>query len=130
VPQEPMVISMLYVEDNDDVREGVGMLLEGDGRQVVACANASVAMAELQRRRFDVLVTDVSLPGMSGIELARTLLAKHPRHWIVLCSGYAFARGLDTLGPNVRALTKPFEPEELDALLLEITASLREASTS
>jgi CheY-like chemotaxis protein len=130
VPEEPMVISMLYVEDNDDVRESIRLLLEGDGRQVVACANASAAMAELERQRFDVLVTDVSLRGMSGIELARALLARHPHHWIVLCSGYAFAGGLDTLGPNVRSLTKPFEIEELDALLLEIAASLRNASTA
>ena len=37
---------------------------------------------------FDVLVTDVSLPGMSGTDLARRLLADDPLRWVVLCSGY------------------------------------------
>ena len=117
------VLRILYVEDNDDLRETIGMLLEGTGREIVTCADAEQAVPLWQGSRFDVLVTDVSLPGMSGTDLARGILAREPRSWIILCSGYDLRHGLAHLGPNVRALPKPFEPEELDALLLEIAAS-------
>ena len=117
------VLRILYVEDNDDLRETIGMLMEGDGREIVTCADAERAVALWEQARFDVLVTDVSLPGMSGTDLARSILARDPRSWVVLCSGYDLRHGLARLGPNVRALSKPFEPEELDVLLVEIASS-------
>ncbi len=116
---------ILYVEDHDDIRDTIGMLLEGDGREVVTLSNAELALAALSERQFHVLITDVSLPGMSGTDLARRVLADDPAHWVVLCSGYDFRHGLAQLGPNVRWLPKPFEPEELEALMVEIAASLR-----
>jgi CheY-like chemotaxis protein len=100
------------------------MLMEGEGREVVACATGEDAVVADAQQVFDVVVTDVSLPGMSGTDLARALLQKNPTRWIVLCSGYDLSQGLDSLGPNVRMLRKPFELEELDALLAEITAAL------
>ena len=115
--------SILYVEDNDDLRETIGMLLEGEGREVVLCANSEDALVAFAQRDFDVLITDVSLPGLSGTELARRVLAVNPAKWVVLCSGYEFGHGLESLGPNVRALSKPFEPEELDRLLAEVFAT-------
>ena len=118
------VLNILYVEDNDDLRETIGILLEGEGRDIATCPDAERALALWEQQKFDVLVTDVSLPGMSGTDLARTVLARAPLAWVVLCSGYDLRHGLDRLGPHVRALSKPFEPEELDALLNEIAASM------
>ena len=115
--------SILYVEDNDDIRETIGMLLEGDDREVVLCASSEAALAAFAQRDFDILITDVSLPGLSGTELARRVLAKNPAKWVVLCSGYEFQHGLARLGPNVRSLSKPFEAEELERLLAEIFAA-------
>ena len=118
-------IRILYVEDNDDLREAIGMLLEADGRQVVTAANGEAALTLLGQSMFDVLVTDVSLPGISGTELARRVLATDPRRWVVLCSGYEFRHGLEKLGSNVRSLPKPFELDELETLMDEITAAIR-----
>jgi CheY-like chemotaxis protein len=118
-------LRILYVEDNHDLRETIGMLIEADGREVVSCATGEEALAADRRRPFDVLVTDVSLPGMSGTDLARALLHDDPQRWVILCSGYEFAHGLAALGPNVRSLPKPFEVEEMDALLAEIAAAPR-----
>ena len=83
------------------------------------------ALALDTQEPFDVLVTDVSLPGMSGTDLARHVLAKDPERWVVLCSGYHFGAALASLGPHVRALVKPFELEDLDALLAEISTALK-----
>ncbi len=117
--------SILYVEDNDDIREAIAEILQGDGREIVTCANAEDALQAFEQRDFDILITDVSLPGLSGTELARRVLAANPQRWVVLCSGYDFGKGLSALGPNVRALPKPFDLDELDALLSEILATLR-----
>ena len=123
-------LSILYVEDNDDLREIIGTLFEGEDRSITSCATAEDALGLMAGRRFDVLVTDVSLPGISGTELARRLLQQDPEHWVVLCSGYEFRIGLDTLGPNVRALLKPFDIEEFDRLLVDVQASRRRAEAT
>lgn len=119
--------NILYVEDNDDLRDTIGMLLEGEGRRISTCADGEQALALWTRHKFNILITDVSLPGMSGTDLARHVLAIDPTCWVVLCSGYDLRHGLEHLGPNVRSLPKPFEPEELEALLTEISAASRPA---
>lgn len=117
-------LSILYVEDNQELRETFLEMLEAEGREIVACADGETALALWEARVFDVVLTDISLPGMSGTDLARRILAKDPNKWIVLCSGYHYPHGLATLGPNVRSLPKPFELDELDALMGEITGIL------
>lgn len=116
---------ILYVEDNEELRETIAMLMEMEGRCVTKCATAEAALQLDAQQTFDVLITDVSLPGMSGTDLARHVLAKDPERWVVLCSGYQFGAALSSLGPRVRALVKPFELEELDDLLAEISAALK-----
>ena len=118
-------LRILYVEDNEELRETIAMLMESDGRCITKCATAEAALQLDALETFDVLVTDVSLPGMSGTDLARQVLAKDPERWVVLCSGYHFGTNLSSLGPRVRALVKPFELEELDSLLAEISAALK-----
>lgn len=118
------LMRILYVEDNCELRETIGMLMEGEGRSVTACASAEEALEQDAGEPFDLVVTDVSLPGMSGTDLCRKLLADDPDRWVVLCSGYQFKHGLDALGPNVRSLLKPFELEELEELLASVQLQL------
>ena len=128
-PSEPHVdtLSILYVEDNDHLRETIGMLMEQHDRVIVLCANAEDALAECAQAQFDLVITDVSLPGMPGTELCRRLLMARPAQWIALCSGYDFGHAILHLGPNVRSLGKPFELERLDELIAEVAAA-RKAS--
>lgn len=121
-------VSILYVEDSDDLRDAIGMLLEAPGREIVSCANAEDALKLLGQREADVVITDVSLPGMSGTDLARKLLAERPDRWIVLCSGYEFGNAVQQFGPRVRALLKPFEPDDMEALVTEICDQVRAAA--
>lgn len=117
------MLSILYVEDNEHLRETMGMLMEQDDREVVLCATAEDALAACEQRHFDLLITDVSLPGMSGTELARKLLAERPQRWVALCSGYDYGHAVRQLGVNVRSLGKPFEIEQLDELIAEVAAT-------
>ena len=113
-------LQVLYVEDNDDVRELIVMLLEDEGLAVVGCQSAEAAQAQFALRHFDVLITDVSLPSMKGTELATRLQALRSDLWVVFCSGYTMQHGLLPWGPRARALTKPFEAEDLHAVMEEI----------
>ena len=117
-------LRMLYVEDNAELRDIFQEMLEGDQREVVACATAEEALELWNASYFDVLVSDIGLPGMSGTDLARRILAVDPARWVVLCSGYAYGDAIRALGPRVRALAKPFELEDLDRLMHEIGLSL------
>lgn len=116
-------LRILYVEDSSMLRESIGMLLEGASCEVVACATGEEALAlEKAAGHFDALMTDVNLPGMSGIDLARYLLQQNPGRWVILCTGSPLPESVQ-LGPNVRMLPKPFELEQLDALLDEIACA-------
>jgi len=117
----PPFMRILYVEDHREVRETIALLMEAEGRTVVQCETGEQALEQdlLAQERgtpFDVVVTDVSLPGMSGTDLAHALLAKNRERWIVLCSGYelgAHARSWSQVG----RITGPAAPVHLsDAL--------------
>ncbi len=118
-------LRILYVEDNEELRETIAMLMEEEGRYITKCATAEAALQLDAQQPFDVLFTDVSLPGLSGTELARRVLAKNPQRWVVLCTGYQFGSAISALGPHVRCLVKPFELEELEDLLVEIQTALK-----
>ena len=121
-------LNILYVEDNDRLRENIGELLSGAGRHVYPCATAEAALVAFDNNRFDVLVTDVSLPGMSGVDLARRVLLTNPYYWVVLCTGYEFNHRPTDLGINVRALAKPCDVKQLEALMNEIAAAAMKTS--
>lgn len=110
----------LFVEDNDDLREQIGFLLEEVGVEFESCATAEEALTRYAPDRFDFLMTDVSLPQMSGVDLARVILRSTPDAWVVFSSGYAMKSDLSDFGPHVRALLKPFDLPDLQQLLAEI----------
>jgi CheY-like chemotaxis protein len=113
-------LTIMYVEDNTDLRNALTEMLAGPGRAVVAFATGEAALAAWEAGAPDLLVTDISLPGMSGTDLTRIVVAKKPAQWVALCSGYEYGNHVATLGRNVRALPKPFEFEQLEALIDEV----------
>lgn len=116
---------ILYIEDNTELREVVSLLIANGDRTVVACATAEEALALDAQERFDLVVTDAGLPGLSGTDLTRRILAVNPQRWVVLCSGYELGKYPLEWGPNVRIVLKPFEPEVLEQLLDSIAAEMR-----
>jgi|SRR5579883_3079286 len=114
-------LRILYVEDNPIVREVTSELLAHERREVVALATAEEALSEFKERRYDVVITDVSLPVMSGIDLARSILRLQPQASIIIASGYALAP-VETLGPRVRTIVKPFEASQIDSLITDLCA--------
>ncbi|MFT3814374.1 MAG: response regulator [Acidovorax sp.] len=113
-------MNIVYIEDNADLRSTIGALMDGEGRTVTCCATAEEALALDAQARFDLVVSDVSLPGLSGTDMARQLLKVAPDRCIVLCSGYDLGSYPAQWGPNVHVLPKPFEIEDLEGLLDDI----------
>ena len=115
-------LRILYVEDNPIVREVTSELLVQDQRHIVALGTAEEALQEFSEHAFDIVITDISLPAMSGLDLARKILDIEPKAPIIIASGYSLDLSVKTWGPNVRAIVKPFEGPEIDALIEELCA--------
>lgn len=115
-------LRILYVEDNALVRESTEELLQQPGRDICVCATAEEALEVLRDRPIDLVITDVSLPVMSGVELAKQILSASPQAAIIIASGYRMEAITDALGPNVRAIMKPIMSQDIDALIDALTA--------
>ena len=118
----PTPLRILYVEDNEIVREVTAELLAQDQREIVACATAEEALKQFGMNQFDVVITDVSLPVMSGIDLARSILSQKPQMPIIIASGYNLDSVPENLGSNVGSIIKPFEASDIEALMRKLTA--------
>ena len=111
---------VLLVEDNEDVRETTIEFINEVGYDVVAVETAELALATLEGDRFDVLFTDVSLPGISGIELLKRVRAADPTQRVVVASGYGADLRNHGFGPGVAVLTKPYDLATLEKTLLDV----------
>jgi CheY-like chemotaxis protein len=116
----PSQLRILYVEDNPIVREVTTELLDQERRRIVALSTAEEALREFKNHEYDVVITDVSLPAMSGLDLAKKILNIRPKAAIIVASGYFLDLNLQAWGPNVRAIVKPFEAAEINALIAEL----------
>ena len=108
---------ILYVEDSDYIRESVGELLATGERRVVGVANAAGAREALREQNVNLLMTDINLPDGSGLDVAREALRQNPTLPVVVCSGYDLSNVARSLGPTAHPLRKPFELDELEALV-------------
>ena len=112
----PDSLRVLVVEDNLDSQYLVCEMLKAFGHDADGVAHAEDALAMLERASYDVLFSDVSLPGMSGVELARRALVTHPGLRIIFASGYGDALLRHVEFP-FRSLQKPYELDQLQAAL-------------
>jgi CheY-like chemotaxis protein len=85
--------------------------LEGAGYRVHAAADGRQALDVLARQRIDVIVSDVIMPHMDGIELLSAVRQQHPRLPVLLMTGYI--SGAHDLPVDQPILLKPFLPREL-----------------
>jgi len=106
---------VLLVEDEDTVRRLARRALESKGYAVVDAASAQEALAIMERDegRFDLLLTDVIMPGMSGRELAERLRARWSRLRVLFTSGYTANELPENLDLDAGFIPKPFTPESL-----------------
>ncbi|WP_093554642.1 response regulator [Pseudoduganella namucuonensis] len=107
---------ILVVEDNADARYLVCEMLRALGHEVDAAADGEDALAMLAQRPYGILFSDVSLPGMSGVELARAAHGRYPDLRVIFASGYSNAL-TSHLDFPATAMQKPYDLEQLQRAL-------------
>jgi CheY-like chemotaxis protein len=118
-------MEVLLVEDNSEVSLITVEYLTELGHSAVAVGAAESALEQLAERPFDAVLTDVSLPGMSGIDLAKELIKQYPKLPVVISSGYGSLHsefGLGRNEPGVFFLPKPYDLPTLEKTLTEAAA--------
>ena len=121
-------MNILLVEDSDEVSCITIEYLHELGHQAVAVASAENALEELKTAVFDAVMTDIRLPGMSGIELAKVLVKSHPKLPVILASGYGAVNVEFLMGEKLRTvlmLPKPYDLPELERTLREAATIAR-----
>ena len=106
---------ILITEDEDSLRSFVARALRMDGHDTVEAADGAEGLEALAGGAFDLLLSDIRMPVMDGIELTHKAAAAHPGLRILLMTGYADQRerahGLDALIHDV--ITKPFSVADI-----------------
>ena len=105
---------ILLAEDDDSLRGFLARALERAGYEVTACADGEEAVAVLDQD-WDLLLTDIVMPGIDGIEVARQAAARHPSLRIMFITGFAavaLAAG-DSAPAGAKVLSKPIHLREI-----------------
>jgi CheY-like chemotaxis protein len=109
-------LSILYVDDDDKHRELVAEALEAAGHTVTQAATATVALEFMQQERYDCVVTDYWMPGITGATVAQEARRLHPYATVCVVSGHR-KEDMRDLPEGTLLMTKPFSvPLLLDIL--------------
>ena len=115
--------TVLLVEDNDEVAALTFEMLQGLGFQVRRAASALGALHLLEEdAAVDLVLSDIVMPGMSGVELATELRRRRPDLPVILTTGYSEAISDSKAFEGFRLLTKPYRIETLEAALNAVRA--------
>jgi PAS domain S-box-containing protein len=110
VPATPETTTVLVVEDEEVIRGLVDQVLRGEGYEVILAADGAEALERAHETRVDVLLTDLTMPGIGGRELAERLREGRPELKVMFMSGFAdsdtFAGG--GMPASTAFLEKPF----------------------
>ena len=107
--------SILVIDDEAEIREGLELLLSSEGYSVTSAETGEAGLARLEQDAFDLLLLDVSLPGRSGLDLLRDIRQRDPHLPVVLITAYGsidMARQAFKSGAQ-DYITKPWSNDEL-----------------
>jgi DNA-binding NtrC family response regulator len=120
-------ISILIVDDEDSVRDSLLNWFIEDGYEVEAAENAKKALQLLEKKDFNIILADIKMPGMDGLELQRRIKSLNSETIVIIMTAFA------SVETAVQALkdgaydyvTKPFDPDDLSHLIRNAGAQIR-----
>ena len=113
------MLKTLIVDDDKKLRSLLSSLLVEEGDVVTTCGNGSDAIGKCREEKFDLIVTDLVMPGANGIEVLKEARKLHSDTLVILITGYA---SLETAIEAIREgaydyITKPFKLEEFKIVI-------------
>jgi two-component system response regulator PilR (NtrC family) len=119
-----MAESVLIVDDEEIIRESLSFILSKEGYRVAEAANGRAAVERLKEESFDLVLTDLEMPEMKGIELLEHISKTSPETMVVIITAYG---SIDTAIAALRqgAVDYILKPVEFDELLIKVRRLLQ-----
>jgi CheY-like chemotaxis protein len=115
--------TILLVDDNNDVREVTAILLNDLGYAVIEAESGQAVLAQLESgTTADLLMVDLAMPGMSGLEAVTKARAKWPALKVLFVTGYADAPQMSNLLLGEAVIKKPFSTTDLETAINQVLA--------
>src|SRR5215510_7788369 len=125
MPEQP---SILFIEDEANLRHNLGVLLEGEGYQVVSAEDGAEGIRKLRGESFDLVITDVVMPEVDGFEVMEYIKDHAPDTVVVAITAYVSAESaIEALRRGAYDyLAKPFD---VDHMQIVVKRALEKAGT-
>lgn len=116
---------ILIVDDEEGLREGLGKLLEDEGYVVLCAETGEEALDVLQQSRIDLVLTDMRMPGMDGIELLKKIRERHGDLGVIILTGYGQIESyIEAMNFGaIEYVSKPFKVNELKFIVNKVLSS-------
>jgi len=126
-PVRPDQAVILIVEDEAMIQNFVRVMLEREGYFVLTAEDgeAALSLSKQYPGQIHLLLTDIMMPKMGGVELSRRISAERPGIQIVLMTGYTFAENID---PKFPCLQKPFKLKKLRDTIKDLIPACDDSS--
>lgn len=119
--------SVLIVDDEDRIRHVCTKMLTQEGYEVAQAEHAEAGLAMVAKRHFDIILLDLLMPGMSGLEALGIIREQHPDTVVIVITGYAtLDHAVDAMKNGAfDFLSKPFSPQDLRLVVTKAVEHIR-----